>query len=84
MTTVMAVTRHDVGAVGGDLRASPGNKLSDTSVAAFLLGSCGMLPLVGFAIPNVVVLLRRGTSGTDGNDAWSAIEGDSAAALASL
>ena len=62
--------------MGDDLRADPENKFSDTSGVVLLLGSCGMLPLVGFAIPNVVVLLRRGSSGTDANDAWSAIQGD--------
>ena len=87
MATAMAVSWHYVGAVsvgdsdvkydvGDDLRAYPENKFSDTSVAAFFLGCCGMLPLGGFAILNVVVLLRRGTSGTDANEAWSAIEGD--------
>ena len=91
MTTAMAVSWHYVGAVsvgdsdvdsdvdsdmGDDLRADPENKFSDTSGVVLLLGSCGMLPLVGFAIPNVVVLLRRGSSGTDANDAWSAIQGD--------
>lgn len=86
MTTAMAVSWHYAGAVsadsdveydvGEDLRAHPENKFSDTSGVALLLGSCGMLPLVGFAIPNVVLLLRRGTSGTDANDALSAIEGD--------
>ena len=87
MTTAMAVSWHYVGAVsvgdsdvkydvGDDLLAHPENKFSDTSGAVLLLGSCGMLPLGGFAILNVVVLLRRGTSGTDANEAWSAIEGD--------
>ncbi|MCP4833995.1 MAG: hypothetical protein GY895_04455, partial [Phycisphaera sp.] len=87
MTTAMAVSWHYGGAVsvgdsdveydvGDDPRAHPENKFSDTSGAALLLGSCGMLPLGGFAIPTVVVLLRRGTSGTDANEAWSAIEGD--------
>jgi len=87
MTTAMAVSWHYGGAVsvgdsdvkydvGDDLRAYPENKFSDTGVAAFFLGCCGMLPLGGFAILNVVVLLRRGTSGTDANEAWSAIEGD--------
>ena len=87
MTTAMAVSWHYVGAmsvgdsdvkydVEEDLRAHPENKFSDTSGVVFLLGSCGMLPLVGFAIPNVVVLLRRGTSGSDANEALSAIEGD--------
>ena len=95
MTTAMAVSWHYAGVVsvgdsdvkydvGDDLLAHPENKFSDTSGAVLLLGSCGMLPLVGFAIPTVVLLLRRGTSGTDANDALSAIEGDSAAAPTSL
>lgn len=87
MTITTAVSWQYVGAVsaghpdveydvGGDPRADPENKFSDTSGAVLLLGSCGMLPLVGLAIPHVVVLLRKGASGTDANDASSAIEGD--------
>ena len=87
MTTTMAVSWQYVGAVSAgdpdveydaedDPWADPENKFSDTSGVVLLLGSCGMLPLVGLAIPHVIVLLRKGAPGIDANDASSAIEGD--------
>ncbi len=87
MTITLGVSWQYVGAIsGGDsnvepdvgdgVGADPEDKFSDTSGAVLLLGSCGMLPLVGLAIPHVAVLLRRGTSRIEANDALPAIEGD--------